>query len=107
MTAARQGLEPQLTVPETAVLPLDDRAKKAVEIALVKMYVHRTCHPGCSFPSRLSKILTPIHHTTVLIVCQKLRIIQVTGQYTQTLMTDDLPAMAVGIAQMRHTTILK
>ncbi len=26
MTAARQGLEPQFTVPETGVLPLDDRA---------------------------------------------------------------------------------
>ncbi len=26
MTVARQGLEPQLTVPETVVLPLDDRA---------------------------------------------------------------------------------
>ncbi len=25
--AARQGIEPRLTVPETAVLPLDDRAK--------------------------------------------------------------------------------
>lgn len=24
--AARQGFEPRLTVPETAVLPLDDRA---------------------------------------------------------------------------------
>jgi hypothetical protein len=26
--APRQGLEPQLTVPETAVLPLDDRGIK-------------------------------------------------------------------------------
>ena len=26
LIAARQGFEPRLTVPETAVLPLDDRA---------------------------------------------------------------------------------
>ena len=34
---ARLGLEPRLTVPKTAVLPLDDRAKRSAKVRILSI----------------------------------------------------------------------
>jgi hypothetical protein len=41
LRAARQGLEPQLSVPETGVLPLDERARCVSLISLASHYTAR------------------------------------------------------------------
>ena len=45
--AAAQGFEPQLPVPETGVLPLDDAAKRSQE--------KHNSYPDCSIPESLER----------------------------------------------------